>query len=234
MIVFSAIVLGLVSSLHCIGMCGPIALMLPVDRKNPVKKALQIILYQLGRLTSYGFLGFLFGWLGRGFYLAGYQQQLSVIVGIFMVLFVIIPEKIVAKYTFSKPVYKLVNNVKYHLGTQFKRRSSDAFYTIGLFNGLLPCGLVYVALFGAIAMNSIGMSMLFMILFGLGTVPMMSLVVYVSHFLSNNIRQKIQRIVPILIIIVGSLFILRGLGLDIPYLSPNPVSLQVQNISRCH
>jgi sulfite exporter TauE/SafE len=234
MILFSALVLGLVSSLHCIGMCGPIALMLPVDQKNPTKKAAQILLYHLGRLTSYGFLGFVFGWLGRGFYLAGYQQQLSIIVGILMILFVVIPEKQLAKYTFSKPIYILISKVKSHLGNQFKRRSPDAFYTIGLFNGLLPCGLVYVALFGAIAMNNVGLSTLFMLLFGIGTVPMMSVIVYISNFISNSVRSKIQKAVPILIIIVGSMFIVRGMGLDIPYLSPNTLNLQVKNVSRCH
>src|SRR5690606_39285004 len=81
----SAVILGLVSSLHCVGMCGPIALMLPVDRTSPAKKALQIIIYQLGRLSSYGTLGLIFGFLGRSLYLAGIQQQLSVVIGFIII-----------------------------------------------------------------------------------------------------------------------------------------------------
>ena len=101
---YTAIIFGLISSLHCIGMCGPIAMMLPVDHKNPSKKALQILIYHLGRLTSYGILGLAFGLLGRGFYMAGIQQQLSIAVGVGMIVIAIVPEKVLAQYNFSKPV----------------------------------------------------------------------------------------------------------------------------------
>ena len=95
---YTALFFGLISSFHCIGMCGPIAMMLPVDHKNPSKKALQILTYHLGRLTAYGSLGLVFGILGRGFYLAGLQQTISITVGILMILIVVIPEKLFAKY----------------------------------------------------------------------------------------------------------------------------------------
>src|SRR5574343_646177 len=171
---YTAIIFGLISSLHCIGMCGPIAMMLPVDHKNPSKKALQILIYHLGRLTSYGILGLAFGLLGRGFYMAGIQQQLSIAVGVGMIVIAIVPEKVLAQYNFSKPVYRLITKIKSSLGTQFKRKTPDAFFSIGLFNGLLPCGLVYAALFGAIAMQNVTLGIAYMILYGLGTIPMMS------------------------------------------------------------
>ena len=94
---FSAIIFGLISSLHCIGMCGPIAMMLPVSHNNPTKKVLQIMVYHFGRIFSYSILGFVFGLLGRGLYLAGFQQNVSIIVGVLMILVAIIPEKIFAK-----------------------------------------------------------------------------------------------------------------------------------------
>ena len=231
---YTALFFGLISSFHCIGMCGPIAMMLPVDHKNPSKKALQILTYHLGRLTAYGSLGLIFGILGRGFYLAGLQQTISITVGILMILIVVIPEKIFAKYNFSRPIYQLISKVKTALGSQFKRKSADALFTIGFLNGLLPCGLVYAALFGAIAMQNVSLSISYMLLYGLGTIPMMSAVVYVSNFLSFPIRNKLQKVIPIVSVIIGTLFILRGLGLDISYVSPSNMNLFVQANADCH
>lgn len=231
---YTAIIFGLISSLHCIGMCGPIAMMLPVDHKNPSKKALQILIYHLGRLTSYGILGLAFGILGRGFYMAGIQQQLSIAVGIGMIVIAVVPEKILAQYNFSKPVYRLITKIKSSLGTQFKRKTPDAFFTIGLFNGLLPCGLVYAALFGAIAMQNVGLSITYMVLYGLGTIPMMSAIVYISSLLSMPFRNKLQKAVPIVTVVIGVLFVLRGMGLDIAYISPSNMNLFVQANANCH
>ncbi|MBP6558167.1 MAG: sulfite exporter TauE/SafE family protein [Flavobacterium sp.] len=231
---YTALIFGLVSSLHCIGMCGPIAMMLPVDRNNPTKKALQILLYHAGRLTSYATLGLLFGLLGKGLYLAGMQQRFSIVLGILMILIAVIPERIFAKYNFSKPIYSVIAKVKSSLGNQFKRKTPDAFFTIGIFNGLLPCGLVYAALFGAIAMQNVTLGMTYMILYGIGTIPLMSAVVYVSSILSMPFRSKLQRVVPLIAIIIGVLFIMRGMGLDIAYVSPSTMNLFVQAEANCH
>ena len=231
---YTALIFGLISSLHCIGMCGPIAMMLPVDHTNPTKKAMQIILYHLGRLTSYGILGLLFGLLGRGFFMAGIQQQLSIAVGVGMILLAIVPERVLARYNFSKPVYRLISKIKSSLGQQFKRKTPDALFTIGLFNGLLPCGLVYAALFGAIAMQNVTFGVAYMVLYGLGTVPMMSAVVYASSLLSMPFRNKLQKAVPIITVIIGVLFVLRGMGLDIAYISPGNMNLFVQANANCN
>lgn len=231
---YSAFIFGLISSFHCVGMCGPIAMMLPVDRSNPTKKVIQIMLYQIGRLSAYASLGLIFGILGKGFYMAGIQQHISIIVGILMILIVLIPERLFMKYNFSKPVYKLLSNVKTSLGNQFKRKSPDALFTIGLLNGFLPCGLVYAALFGAIAMQNVTLGVTYMLLYGLGTIPMMSAVVYISNFLSIPLRSKMQKIIPLVTVIIGTLFILRGLGLDIANISPSNMNLFVQANANCH
>ncbi len=231
---FTAFIFGLVSSLHCIGMCGPIAMMLPVSRNNPAKKVFQILLYHAGRLTSYATLGLLFGLLGKGLYMAGFQQRLSIVVGVLMILIALVPERVFARYNFSRPIYILISKVKSNLGQQFKRSSPDALFTIGLFNGLLPCGLVYAALFGAIAMQHVTLSIAYMILYGLGTVPLMSAVVYIANFLSNPFRSKLQRLVPLITVIIGVLFVLRGMGMDIPYISPSSLNLFVKANANCH
>jgi uncharacterized protein len=231
---YTALLFGLISSFHCIGMCGPIAMMLPVDHKNPTKKAAQILTYHLGRLTAYGTLGLFFGLLGRGLYLAGMQQKMSIVVGFFMILIVLIPEKVFAKYNFSRPIYKLISKVKSSLGNQFKKKSPDAIFTIGLLNGFLPCGLVYAALFGALAMQNVGLGVSYMLLYGLGTIPLMSAVVYVANFLTIPFRNKIQKMIPIVTLLIGTLFVLRGMGLDITYISPSNLHLFVQETANCH
>lgn len=232
--VYTAFFFGLISSLHCIGMCGPIAMMLPVDINNPTKKVIQITTYHLGRLTAYATIGLLFGLLGKGFFLAGIQQRIAIFIGIAMIVIVLIPEKSFNKYNFSKPVFKIISKIKTALGSQFKNKSYKSLFMIGLLNGFLPCGMVYVALFGAIAMQSASLGILYMVLFGLGTIPLMSSVVYLHSFFSVSVRNKIQKAIPYAAIIIGILFILRGLGLGIPYISPSNMSLFVQANPNCH
>ncbi len=231
---FTAFIFGLISSFHCIGMCGPIAMMLPVDRENQAKKVTQILTYHIGRLTAYATIGLIFGLLGRGLYLAGLQQKMSIFIGVAMIAVILIPEKVFAKYNFSKPVFKLISKIKTTLGSQFKNKSYKSLFTIGVLNGFLPCGMVYVALFGAIAMQNEFYGVLYMILFGLGTVPMMSSVVYINSFLTISMRNKIQKIIPFVAVVIGILFIFRGLGLGIPYISPSDMSLFVQSSPNCH
>jgi sulfite exporter TauE/SafE len=135
---YSAFIFGLISSLHCIGMCGPIALMIPVDRTNQAKKVSQIITYHLGRLSAYAIIGLIFGIVGKGFFLAGIQQRLSIFIGIAMIITIVTPERVLANYNFSKPVYRLISKIKSSLGKQFKNKSYKSLFTLGLLNGFLP------------------------------------------------------------------------------------------------
>ena len=232
--ILSAILLGLMGSLHCVGMCGPIAFMLPVDRANNLKKFFQIFIYHFGRLLAYGIIGLVFGVLGKGLYVFGMQQKLSIGIGILMILVVLIPYKTFNRYNFSKPVYKIISKIKTRLGQELKKKTPDTFLTIGFLNGFLPCGLVYMALFGAIAMGSPSKGGLYMVLFGLGTIPLMTTAIYFSGFLKGSVRQKVQRLIPVFVVIVGILFILRGMGLGIPYVSPKPVTEMVSAEIECH
>ena len=225
----SAVILGLLSSFHCVGMCGPIAFVLPVDRTNKFKQGYQTILYHLGRLLAYSSIGLLFGLLGKGLYLAGFQQRLSILLGILMISFVLIPLRILNKYNFSKPIYRGIGIIKSKLGLYLKKKSSKAIFTIGFFNGFLPCGMVYIALVGAVATSEFYLGALYMFLFGLGTIPMMTVAVYSKNIFSLNIRNKIQKAIPVFVVLIGLLFILRGMGLGIPYVSPKDVKLHVQN-----
>lgn len=230
----SAVILGLMGSLHCVGMCGPIAFMLPVDQSNNFKKFGQIFIYHFGRLLAYGIIGLLFGLLGKGLYVFGMQQKLSVAIGVLMILMVLVPIKVFNKYNLSKPIYKIISKVKNRLGRELKRKSSDTFLTIGFLNGFLPCGLVYMALFGAIAMGSAVEGSLYMMLFGAGTIPLMTTAIYFSGLLKGGVRQKVQKLIPVFVIVVGALFIVRGLGLGVPYLSPKPTIEITADSIECH
>lgn len=229
----SAILLGLLGSFHCIGMCGPIAFMLPINRENKIKGFFQILSYHFGRLFTYSLIGLLFGFLGKGFYFFGFQQQISIAVGVSMIVFILFP-KLFKKVNFSKNISGVIFKVKNALGKELKKKGNDTFFTIGFLNGFLPCGLVYMAVFGAIATTNVFSGSLYMFLFGLGTVPLMTSVVFLGNFTKGTLRKKIQKAIPVVVVFIGALFILRGLGLGIPYVSPAPVLDLVTNTNSCH
>src|SRR5699024_2937069 len=133
-----------------------------------------------------------------------------------------------------QPVFRLISKVKSALGRQLKKKTSKTFFSIGFLNGFLPCGLVYVAIFGAIASGSIAGGGLYMAAFGLGTVPLMTGAIYLGNFLGVQARQKIRQLIPVLVILIGILFILRGIGLGIPYISPEPVQEGTDMLMHSH
>lgn len=230
---YTALLFGLLGSFHCVGMCGPIAFMLPVDRNNSFKKLGQIFLYHFGRILAYSIIGLAFGLVGKSLNLFGFQQQLSIIIGVLMVLVIFIPQKTFNKYNFSKPVCRIISKVKSALGKELKKKTPDTFLTIGFLNGFLPCGLVYMAVFGAIASGNALQGSLYMAMFGLGTIPLMTSAIYLGNFLNAQVRQRIRRAIPVLVVIIGCLFIVRGLGLGIPYISPKPMTETVDANYNC-
>ncbi len=231
---FSAIIFGLLGSFHCIGMCGPIAFMLPVDRTNNTKRILQVSVYHLGRMFTYGVLGLLFGFLGKGFYLFGFQQYVSIIIGVLMILMVVLPRKTINRFSITKPIYKILSGVKNRLGKELKKKKTDTFFTIGFLNGFLPCGLVYMAIFASIATGNIIEGGFYMVLFGLGTIPLMTAFVYLGNFTTGLVRKRIQQFIPVAVVVIGVLFILRGMGLGIPYVSPIHIHEMVEGGQMCH
>ena len=229
----SALIFGLLGSFHCIGMCGPIAFMLPVDRTNNIKQFFQILSYHSGRLFTYSLIGLLFGFLGKGFYFFGFQQQLSIIVGALMILAIVLP-KAFQQYNFSKQLNRFVMKVKSALGKELKKKGNDTFFTIGFLNGFLPCGLVYMAVFGALVTTNALSGSLYMFIFGLGTIPLMTVVIYLGNFANGLVRKRIQQVIPFIVVFIAILFVLRGMGLGIPYVSPLPVTNLVNTLQGCH
>lgn len=219
-ILLSALVLGLMGSFHCAGMCGPIAIALPLHGNTIPQKIFGGTLYNLGRTLTYGVMGAIFGLLGQGVEMIGFQQKISIIMGAIMILSVIFPSLFRNQYNMDKSWFSLVGKLKKSIGKLFSVRSFSSLFFIGLLNGLLPCGLVYMAIAGAIGTGEVVLGSLYMIMFGLGTIPMMLSIAIAGNILSVAVRRKINRLIPVLVVVVGIFFILRGLSLGIPYLSP--------------
>lgn len=230
----SAFILGLLGSFHCIGMCGPITFMLPVDRNNALKKIAQIGIYHTGRLLAYGIIGFIFGLIGKGLYIFGFQQKLSILVGIVIILLVLIPRRFLKQFRVSTPIYRIISKIKSELALSFRKKSMDTFLTIGFLNGFLPCGLVYMALLGAVTFGNSLSGSLYMVFFGIGTLPLMTTAIYASQWIKASTRHYLQRAIPVIMVMVGLWFIVRGLGLNVPYLSPAAIQQLVSASLNCH
>ncbi len=215
-----AISLGFLGSFHCIGMCGPIALALPLNNENSFRKIAGSLLYNAGRIMTYGSLGLLFGLLGRGFIIAGYQQALSITLGVLVLIMVLLPQRYAAKFGFTRFVFSFISRVKSKLGQLFSKKSYGAMLSIGLLNGLLPCGLVYMGVAGAIATGDPLRGSAFMMAFGLGTLPAMLFIAMASQLITVNVRNKMRKAVPVFVVAMACMLILRGMNLGIPYLSP--------------
>ena len=214
MLLGSAFILGLFGSLHCVGMCGPIAL--TVSGKSKLFQ--HRLLYNFGRAFTYSILGAAFGLLGMGLSLAGSQKFLSIGIGVLMILTAV----------FTLPYWKLrssffnnlVVRVKNSIGSYLRSGSFYAPFMIGMVNGLLPCGLVYIAIAGAVATGNPANGAMFMALFGLGTMPALIILVTSWSFLQKSRQINLRKMVPVFITLLGILFVLRGLELGIPYVSP--------------
>jgi sulfite exporter TauE/SafE len=215
-------------------MCGPITLALPVFRDAPVSLIFSRFFYNLGRTVTYAFMGGLIGLVGQGISLAGAQQWLSIAAGLLLILIVFIPSGISSRIAILKPAHHFTGFLKEKFGRLLKKRSVHSSFLIGLINGFLPCGLVYVALAGALATGGIVKGVLYMSFFGLGTLPLMFVFSLAGQFISVGVRRRFNRLIPTFIIVLGILFILRGLNLGIPYISPKLEGKEQVESTSCH
>lgn len=232
--ILSAFIFGLLSSLHCVGMCGPIAFALPVHAGTKTEKWSKIVAYHLGRLFTYAAIGAIFGLFGRAFALAGLQQVLSVIAGVILIIVALFQRKIL-NYVEQKSSLKIVGLIKGAYQKIAKSKSVVNFFSLGLLNGLLPCGTVYIALIGAIALGNMAFSSLYMFVFGLGTLPLMLMLMGAKLLSTQRFKTIFKKTVPLMLLVVGVLFVLRGMGLGIAFVSPTDMSLQLQFVPvGCH
>ena len=218
-LIFTAFAIGLLGSFHCVGMCGPIALALPLKNDSFWAKFSGALLYNMGRIVTYATFGLVFGTIGKSVSFFGYQQWLSILLGISIIIFVVLPRRF-SSFSHNNIVLKFLEKLRTALGKLFAKDTHFSLFSIGLLNGLLPCGLVYMAAAGAIATGDILKSVVFMSFFGLGTLPIMWSIAFFGNYIGISIRQKIRTAYPYLITFMACLLILRGMGLGIPYVSP--------------
>jgi len=224
--------LGLLGSLHCVGMCGPLALSLPVQHLNRQQQVISMVAYNAGRVITYSFIGLLLGLAGRSVYLAGVQQWFSIVLGTTILFFSVrlLFFKKTAQPAWLQAFYFQVQA----LMSRFLRPRQPAGYLLpGIVNGFLPCGMVYLALAGALSASRIEYSVLFMFFFGAGTMPGMLIMGLLGWRIKLSVRQQWKKIMPFFIIGMAGLLILRGLNLGIPFISPVLAAGPGQVVS-CH
>jgi len=214
--IWTAFILGLFGSLHCAGMCGPLALALPVTGGKPASFFAGRLAYNLGRIVTYCVLGLAFGLIGKTLGLAGIQRWVSIALGVALLAGLFTSRKL----ALWRPITLLVDRLKSAMGALLRRRSADALLVLGLLNGLLPCGLVYVACAGAVATGDLFSGAFYMLAFGLGTVPMMLAISLSGKLVPFSLRTRLLKAVPLAVFILGTVLILRGMSLGIPYVSP--------------
>lgn len=224
--------LGLISSFHCVGMCGPIAFALPVQHLGAVQRKFAVLSYHLGRILTYSILGAIFGVMGRQVYLAGFQRWFSIGLGVLVLLLLmqyLNDRSKIQPSIFSKLQFK----VQGWMGQLLKDGRPASFGLLGMANGLLPCGMVYLAIAGALSTSNVADGILFMAAFGSGTLPAMLALSLFGHLASISLRNRIRQLTPYVIAVMGILLILRGLNLGIPFISPVLESARGQAVS-CH
>jgi uncharacterized protein len=214
---WTAFILGLVGSLHCAGMCGPLALALPMAGNTAGAFLMGRLAYNAGRIVTYCALGVVFGLVGRTLLLAGVQRWVSIGLGATLLVGLFTSRQL----ALWRPVTALVEALKSRMGALLRRRSFFSLAMLGLLNGLLPCGLVYVA--GAGATNTSGMlaGAQYMAAFGVGTVPMMLAISLSGKLVPLRLRLQLRKAIPVSVFLLAVLLVLRGMSLNIPYLSPD-------------
>lgn len=205
-----AMLLGLGGSLHCAGMCGPLMFGTLLGKNGEGFRMKDFLLYHAGRIGVYAIWGLVFGLIGTSVKWFGIQQNISLSLGI-GILAVLLLVKLFPR------VEKIINHaivprfIHARLIPYLNKRLRASSFMAGLLNGLLPCGLVYVALAGATASQDPFRGLVFMAFFGMGTLPLLAALLLLGKSLQTHIRQQMTKWYPVLIGCMALLLILRGL-----------------------
>lgn len=229
--ILAGLILGFAGSLHCVGMCGPLVLALP-GKQGAFGKFLTLrVSYNLGRVFTYTWLGLLLGVFGKGLQLSGLQELVSLTMGVLLLLWLFVPRL---------PFFRKLPKISFGWLTAlfgdifYKPRPASQFLT-GILNGLLPCGLVYMAIAAALVLGDPSRSALFMASFGLGTIPALLAVAVLDRKVLPGLTPLFKKFSTTLVVVLAVLFILRGLGLGIPYLSPDTSGFYTEEAApACH
>ncbi len=193
-------------------MCGPIALAMRTPNASKIRQVFDKVLYHIGRVGAYVSIGAVAGLLGQALVFSGFQEFLAYFSGGLMILiglFAVNLDSVLLKVPAIATGYQKISGL---LGQALQQRQGVVL--LGFLNGFLPCGLVYMALFGALATGDYWGGMAYMGLFGLGTVPMMLGTSLAGHLIQVKWRTMIRRAYPLIFIGLGIWFIIRGNSLS--------------------
>ena len=227
-----AFTLGLMSSFHCVGMCGPIALALPIHQGSRARQVAGLLAYNGGRVGTYALLGAGVGALSGAVIWVGYLRYLSIAAGGLMLLYVLWPARLDRVLKVPAVWQRAVARLKSGMGQYLRSRTLSGWAVLGMLNGLLPCGLVYLALISSVATGSFLNGAAYMFAFGLGTLPAMMAVGFFKQWFSPTIRSRIRRLTPVLMAVAGIWLLGRGLLIEFPTLSG--LSATPAEIPLCH
>lgn len=209
--------LGLFGSLHCIGMCGPLAIAFcNKPNQNKKQKLINALQYNLGRTTTYTLLGIVFGLIGSFLFIVDLQKYLSIFIGAVLILSVLFTFNLESRLYKFKPLNKFNSFIQKSISKLLSKAHNKSTFMLGMVNGLLPCGLVYLAIAGSIASTSILEGAMFMMLFGFGTIPALFFLILGSQSISLKYRSYFRKVLPVVNLIFGCFLIYRGFAIDVP------------------
>lgn len=227
-------IFGILTSFHCIGMCGPIVIAVSNSSTSKYGIVFDNFLYNIGRVITYSIMGMVLGFFGATVKLAGYQGIVSIVIGSAMLAVLLFPKKWSLRLEEAPIISHILARFKKLFAIFLNWKSRLSFLVIGLLNGLLPCGPVYVALAASITAGGVLEGATYMAAFGLGTMPMLLAMFAMKSFVPVNFRKYVNKFMPVAIAIVAVLLIMRGMSLGIKYISPVlPEKINIEHKSGC-
>ena len=224
--IYAAILLGLLGSTHCVGMCGPIALALPAGNGFNAF-FFHRLLYNSGRVITYTLLGTMLGLAGGVFNWLGWQKWLAMGLGTLMFVFAIFSFRLNYNYPVPALLTRALALLKSKLVQLFNHKGPLPALFTGVLNGFLPCGLVYLAMGTALASGNAIEGAFFMMLFGLATLPAMLMTSMVGRIAGRNLRTKLLRFSPVFIGVLAVVIFLRGYFIVVPQTEPG-IGMKIQ------
>ena len=216
MYLWTAFTIGLFGSLHCVGMCGPIALAVGAGSGRKASRIGNMLLYNFGKTLTYALLGGVIGLLGKGIFLAGFQKTLSIATGVLLLTIALFSINVETKLLKIPALNALVFRLKTQLGRLLQNHARPTAFAVGALNGLLPCGLVYLAIVGALGTVGVISGMAYMALFGLGTMPLLLLTGLAGNWAGLRARRFLRKASPVFLVLFALLFLFRGLNFHVP------------------
>lgn len=210
----TALVLGFAGSLHCLGMCSPLVMAVTAARPAAL---LNRTIYNAGRVLMYACMGAVVASAGMILPLHRFQNTLSIALGIALLIIGIGGLRNLSIPGITSLVRRLSIFVKARFARHLKQKTRGAIFTLGVLNGMLPCGLSLIALTWCLTLRGPADGFNFMLLFGVGTLPAMLGLTGILPALAKRFQWSIHRLTASMLIISGCLLIARALIMHVPH-----------------